>query len=185
MSDNGTKITVVTAPEPWVNAAPGAVAVYLAGQGQGALVERIATIPNLGEVVAYNPRRGFFPGRDPVAEHEQIEWEFLMLDRAHVYSVWIGAVGADQDLTMYELGRHLALRVRDGQTPFVAVGVEPGYRWERDVEVQVDLACGAVPGAWVGITRDLAAHARAVGLAVLAARVFGEQLRAKANGGRQ
>jgi hypothetical protein len=183
---NGTNVTVVTAPEPWVNAGPEAVSVFLAGGIQRCpwwqveVIDLLRGIPNLGEVVVYNPRRANFPIDDPSAAQAQIEWEFLMLDRAQVFSMWFPNADSDCPICMYELGRHLALRMRDRQGHLVALGVDPGYRRARDVEVQVALACGGHEE--VEIERSLLAHVRSIGLAVLAARHLGQSLRDRAQG---
>ena len=185
----GTEVRVVTAPDPWVNAGPGAVAVFLAGGIQNCslwqwdAIALLREIPHLGEVVVYNPRREDFPMGDPNAARQQIGWEFQMLERAHVFSMWFAASKVSDDpICMYEMGRHLALRLRDRQAHLVALGVEPGYRRERDVAIQVELACAEHPTEYVEVARSLPEHVRDIGLAVLAARAFGEALRDKGRG---
>jgi hypothetical protein len=181
MEPNGTEVRVVVAPWSWVNPEIDEVPVFLAGgitgcpEWQGQLVDRVQAIPNLGKIIVYNPRRPDFPIGDPAAARAQIEWEFLMLERAHVFSMWFCDAPSDQPICMYELGRHVALREDRGQAHMLAVGVEPGYRRAQDVEIQVELALGGADKCLLASTLD--DHARNVGLAVLAARQFARDLR--------
>lgn len=184
--DNGTRVRVVRAPDPWVNPDPGEVLVFLAGgivgcaDWQAAAAQQLALIPHLGAVLVYNPRRAApFAAGDEAAHAAQGAWEFQALDRAQVISVWFPAEGVCAG-SLYELGRHLALRVRDRQSHLLAVGVDPGYRYARKVAAQVALACGEAPGEDVVVSGTLAEHVQAVGLAVLGAREYAAALRARA-----
>jgi hypothetical protein len=182
---NGTVVRVVTAPEPWVNPAVDEVPVFLAGgitaceEWQPKVVDLVRAIPNLGGIIVYNPRRADFPIGDPGAARAQIEWEFLMLERAHVFSMWFSASPtSDQPICMYELGRHVALREDRRQAHLLAIGVEPGYRRAQDVEIQVGLAMGEAGGG-LCLAATLEEHARNIGLAVLGARKLAQDLREK------
>lgn len=182
---NGTQVRVVTAPEPWVNPAVDEVPVFLAGGITGCpwwqpeVVAELRRIPNLGEIIVYDPRRANFPIGDPAEARAQIEWEFQMLDRAHVFSMWFSSGESDQPICMYELGRHVALREAQDQVHLMAIGVDPGYRRARDVEIQVELATED-PTFEVQIASTLAEHARNIGLAVLLARQYARSLRERA-----
>lgn len=184
MEPNGTSVREVRAPWPWINPVIDEVPVFLAGgivEGdlwQPKAIELLQAIPNLGEIVVYNPRRPDFPIGDPKSAREQIEWEFLMLERAHVFSIWFCAMpGIVQPIALYELGRHVALREHENQSHLLAIGVEPGYQREQDVRIQLELAAGH--GEEFPIATTLEEHARGIGLAVLGARKFAQDLREK------
>jgi hypothetical protein len=184
MEPNGTSVREVRACWPWINPAIDEVPVFLAGgivgceEWQSKAIELLQAIPNLGEIIVYNPNRQDFPFGDPNAERAQIEWEFTMLDRAHVFSAWFSASPtSDQPILMYEVGRHVALREHEKQSHLLAIGVEPGYRREKDVEIQLELAMGE--DGTIPIARTLEQHARGIGLAVLGARKFAQDLREK------
>ncbi len=84
-----------------------------------------------------NPRRKDFPIGDPNASLEQITWEFNALEKADIFSMWFSNAESDQPICMYELGRHIALR--EDKMGAVVIGVEPGYRREQDVYIQIGL----------------------------------------------
>ena len=84
-----------------------------------------------------NPRRKDFPIGDPNASLEQITWEFNALEKADIFSMWFSNAESDQPICMYELGRHIALR--EDKMGTVVIGVEPGYRREQDVYIQIGL----------------------------------------------
>lgn len=89
----------------------------------------------------FNPRRRNFPIGDPDAAREQIAWEFHALHVADVFSMWFSDADSDQPICMYELGRYVA--IRESEIPrtleTVVIGVEPGYRREQDVRIQIEL----------------------------------------------
>ncbi len=91
--------------------------------------------PYVGTIL--NPRRKDFPIGDPNASLEQITWEFNALGKADIFSMWFSNAESDQPICMYELGRHIALRENEMGT--VVIGVEPGYRREQDVYIQIGL----------------------------------------------
>jgi hypothetical protein len=92
--------------------------------------------------------------------------------------MWFCNAPSDQPICMYELGRHVALREDRGQAHLMAIGVEPGYRREQDVRVQVAMALDAQDGCMIAGT--LEEHVRNIGLAVLGARKLAQDLREKA-----
>ena len=87
--------------------------------------------------IILNPRRKDFPISDPNAAQEQITWEFNSIERADIFSMWFSNAESDQPICMYELGRHIALR--EDKMGTVVIGVEPGYRREQDVYIQIGL----------------------------------------------
>ena len=88
--------------------------------------------------IAFNPRRKHFPINDPNASKEQIEWEFNALNRADVFSIWFSSGESVQPICMYELGRHLALRLSRNELDRVVIGVEKGYLRTQDVLIQTE-----------------------------------------------
>lgn len=143
-------IRVITAPEPLADDGPS---VFLAGGIVGCPEwqdEVIEMLKDAGTGVIYNPRRKNFPMDDPDAAQEQITWEFNALAKADVFSMWFCNADTDQPICMYELGRHLAMH----EPEFIAIGVEPGYRREQDVQIQTKLVCPSVT-----ISDNLKAHA--------------------------
>ncbi len=131
---------VFTAPEEIHNPI-GLPTVFLAGGIVKCEIWQQQVIDKLEDwdhAILLNPRRENYPWNDPAAEVEQITWEFDGLDTCDVFSMWFCASQSDQPVCMYELGRNLA---RQQVSPGVqtVIGVEPGYRRERDVEVQVSL----------------------------------------------
>jgi len=85
--------------------------------------------------VLLNPRRENFPIHDPSAAREQIKWEFHALNNCDIFSIWFSRGPSVQPICMYELGRHLALCGRNR----IVIDVEPGYKREQDVRIQVEL----------------------------------------------
>ncbi len=131
---------VITAPEEidLVNDFPR---VFLAGGIQKCppWQKEIIELLELWDGVILNPRRENFPINDAKAGEEQIEWEFHALNNAHVFSIWFCNADSDQPICMYELGRFLALKNHLRTLDTMVIGVEPGYRRELDVFVQVSL----------------------------------------------
>lgn len=101
-----------------------------------------------------NPRRDNFPIHDPNAAKEQIEWEFHALNNADVFSMWFSGADSVQPICMYELGRHIALRLHKLDT--VVIGIEDGYRRSLDVFIQLGLID---KGLSRRISNDIETHA--------------------------
>lgn len=95
--------------------------------------------------IVFNPRRENFPIDNPNASQEQIEWEFNMLEKMDIFSMYFCNADSDQPICMYELGRNI-VRMQN-RFPIdwkkrIVVGVEDGYRRKNDVLVQTALATG-------------------------------------------
>ena len=98
----------------------------------------IAMLTNYPGII-YNPRRKDFPMDDPNAAEEQITWEYNALNKANIFSMWFCAGKSDQPICMYELGRHVTRLDEHSFLDRVVIGVEPGYKREQDVRIQMDL----------------------------------------------
>lgn len=98
----------------------------------------IRLLGRYGDAILLNPRRKNFPIHDPEAAEEQITWEFHALNNCDIFSMWFSASESVQPICMYELGRHLALKSPDRMDRIV-IGIEPGYKRERDVRIQTGL----------------------------------------------
>jgi hypothetical protein len=81
----------------------------------------------------FNPRRENFPIDDPSAAHAQIEWEYEHLRIAEAVSFWFPKETLCP-IVLYELGSWSMVRKP------IFVGVEPGYKREQDVRIQLTLA---------------------------------------------
>lgn len=93
--------------------------------------------------VIFNPRRENFPIWDKSAAYAQIEWEYQMLEKCDVFSMYFSSGESDQPICMYELGRNiLRMQMRfpaDWQDRII-VSVEDGYYRIQDVLIQTELA---------------------------------------------
>ena len=95
------------------------------------------------EPIIFNPRRENFPIWDKSAAVQQIEWEYEMLERCDIFSMYFSSGDSDQPICMYELGRNiLRMQMRhpsDWQDRIV-ISVEDDYRRRQDVLIQTGLA---------------------------------------------
>lgn len=97
----------------------------------------------LSKLVVFNPRRKDFPIHDKSAAFQQIEWEYNMLEKCDIFSIYFSSGESDQPICMYELGRNI-LRMQmkypvDWQDRII-ISVEDGYRRKQDVLIQTGLA---------------------------------------------
>lgn len=98
---------------------------------------------DLSRLVIFNPRRSNFPINDPNVAEQQITWEFDHLEKCDIFSMYFCNSDSDQPICMYELGRNLLKIHRDWSDNWnsrIIVSVENGYRRQKDVEIQVNLA---------------------------------------------
>lgn len=140
---------VITAPELYVPQ-DYYVSCFLAGgitncpDWQGEVIKQLYGF-TLGsfEPVIFNPRRENFPIEDKSAAVQQIEWEYKMLERCDIFSMYFSSGDSDQPICMYELGRNiLRMQMRhpsDWQDRIV-ISVEDDYRRRQDVLIQTGLA---------------------------------------------
>lgn len=100
---------------------------------------------NLDNLVILNPRRAVFPMDNVDAAEEQIRWEFNMLERCDIFSMYFSSGESVQPICMYELGRNIARMVDKRPLSWrerIAVSVEYGYKRDKDVLIQTKLAVG-------------------------------------------
>lgn len=140
---------VITAPEFYIPQEHD-ITVFLAGgitncpDWQSKVIKDL-NVDNsyLESLVIFNPRRENFPIWDKSAAYAQIEWEYQMLERCNIFSMYFSSGESDQPICMYELGRNiLRMQMRfpaDWQDRIV-ISVEDGYIRTQDVLVQTELA---------------------------------------------
>lgn len=131
-----------TAPRPFTLGVQGLPSVFLAGGITNCPNWQDEVIKGLEgtDCIILNPRRENFPIDDPNASEEQITWEFHALNQCDIFSMWFSDAPSDQPICMYELGRQVALRqYKADYLHEIAVGVEPGYKREKDVFIQLNL----------------------------------------------
>lgn len=140
---------VITAPEFYIPQEHD-ITVFLAGgitncpDWQSKVIKDL-NVDNyyLESLVIFNPRRENFPIWDKSAAYAQIEWEYQMLERCNIFSMYFSSGESDQPICMYELGRNiLRMQMRfpaDWQDRIV-ISVEDDYIRKQDVLVQTELA---------------------------------------------
>ena len=95
------------------------------------------------EPVIFNPRRENFPIEDKSAAFQQIEWEYDMLEKCNIFSMYFSSGESDQPICMYELGRNILriqMRYPSDWEDRIIISVEDGYRRKQDVLIQTELA---------------------------------------------
>ena len=146
------KVNVVTAPEHRYFPKK-ALKVFLAGgickciQWQDMVIDRFGDeiqIDNstYDELYLLNPRRTDWI-EEPGTAERQIEWEFDMIERCDVFTMYFAGGESDQPICMYELGRNL-LRMRyEYPTTWkerIVITCNKDYKRLNDVITQVRLA---------------------------------------------
>lgn len=144
-------LKVVTAPER-VDFTPNSIKVFLAGginkcpMWQDRVIENFKVVEMESDVDIYliNPRRKNFPINDPSAAEEQIKWEFEMLEKCDIFSMYFANTQeSDQPICFYELGRNIERmkqKFPDDWMYRIVVTCETGFRRWQDVDIQTDLA---------------------------------------------
>lgn len=144
-------IKIVTAVEK-VDFTPNSIKVFLAGGiqkcplWQERVIENFKKSPMNSDVDIYliNPRRTNFPINDPNAANEQIEWEFEMLEKCDIFSMYFAnTLDSDQPICFYELGRNIErmkAKFPEDWNERIVVTCEKGFRRWKDVDVQTSLA---------------------------------------------
>ena len=144
-------LKVVTAPEI-VEFTPNSIKVFLAcgiqkcPMWQDMVIENFKVVEMESDVDLYliNPRRKNFPINDPSAAEEQIRWEFEMLEKCDIFSMYFAnTLESDQPICFYELGRNIErMKHRFPEDWFyrIVVTCELGFRRWKDVDIQTSLA---------------------------------------------
>ena len=94
-------------------------------------------------LVVFNPRRENFPIGDKTAAYTQIAWEFEMLEKCDIFSMYFSSGDSDQPICMYELGRNILrmqMRFPTDWQDRIVISAEDGYRRKQDVLIQTGLA---------------------------------------------
>ncbi len=142
---------IITAPEPYEDADD--IKVFLAGGITGCenwqsevldiisrKLENNMYFPN--NIVFFNPRREVFQVDNKNLTTEQIEWEFNMLQKADIFSMYFSAQQI-QPICLYELGRNLLnmkIRFPDTYLSRICITCPKEYERANDVYIQTSLA---------------------------------------------
>jgi len=140
---------VITAPEEYLKEGKE-TSVFLAGgitncsEWQKSIIDYFNKQSNTDNLVLFNPRRDTFDVGNPTAAMRQIIWEYKYIEKADIFSMYFdNSTTSDQPICMYELGRNIVRmqqRFPNDWEDRIIITVEPGYKREKDVEIQVDLA---------------------------------------------
>lgn len=98
--------------------------------------------PDFKDVYILNPRREDWL-EAPGAAERQIEWEFDMIERCDVFTMYFARGESDQPICMYELGRNIERmkeRFPESWQDRIIITCDSEYRRVNDVIVQTRLA---------------------------------------------
>jgi hypothetical protein len=104
------------------------------------------------DITIFNPRRKFYDMADKNIEREQITWEFNAINTAEIFSIWFQASESVQPISLYELGSNIHKKT----IYRTIIGIEPGYKRETDVRIQMELICPTLSDS---ISNTLESHA--------------------------
>ena len=141
---------VITAPE-YYEPFDKDISVFLAGgitncpDWQSLVIKTIKDDYSVisDSLVLFNPRRDNFPIHDKLAARQQIAWEFDMIEKCNVFSMYFSSGESDQPICMYELGRNILrmqMRYPSDWQDRIVISVEDDYRRKQDVLIQTGLA---------------------------------------------
>ena len=173
---------VITAPEKYYRH-NHEITCFLAGgitncpEWQKKVIEQLSKkLPiNTDKLVIFNPRRDDFPIGDKTAAYEQIEWEFGLLDRCDIFSMYFSSGNSDQPICMYELGRNIVRmqnRFPSDWENRIIISVEDGYRRKQDVLIQTSLATRDSVSVNTQVSNDMS-------ISYHAEMIYGEYMRLK------
>ena len=141
---------VITAVEELTNDDMNKVKIFLAGgitNCRNWQQEVIKGIQNkyidTEDMIIINPRRENFPIGDKSESVRQIDWEFRMLERCDIFTMYFCSGESDQPICMYELGRNIIrmqTRFPSNWEQRIVVSSEYKYKRKTDVNIQVCLA---------------------------------------------
>ena len=142
---------VITAPEEYIKE-DGDICVFLAGgitncpEWQKDIIKELEKHDRCKDsdktLVLFNPRRDDFSNMTEKDIDEQIEWEFNMLEKMDIFSMYF-CKDQLQPICLYELGRYIPRmqqRFPEDWASRIAISIEEGYPRRKDVEVQAKLA---------------------------------------------
>ena len=138
---------IVTAPEHKYFP-QGSIKVFLAGgickceNWQKYIIDNM--LPSFLEKNVYllNPRRDNFVMVEG-EETRQIEWEFDMIERCDIFTMYFAGGESDQPICMYELGRNIERmkqKYPDSWARRIIITCDKNYRRLNDVIIQTRLA---------------------------------------------
>lgn len=122
--------------------------------------------PTYDELYLLNPRRvGWI--ETPGASERQIEWEFDMIERSDVFTMYFAGGDSLQPICMYELGRNI-LRMQDKYPKTwkdrIIITCDKNYKRLNDVIVQTRLATDGIINVTVveGAEESINKHAEKI-----------------------
>ena len=89
-----------------------------------------------------NPRRADWLNK-PGEDVKQIEWEFDMIERCDLFTMYFAGGESDQPICMYELGRNIEMmkqRFPNDWKDRIVITCDASYKRLRDVQIQTRLA---------------------------------------------
>ena len=147
-------MNIVTAPEHRYFH-PGGLKIFLAGGIQKCIKWQQVIIDlfienddvqdlnaTYNDIYLLNPRRADWTDKEGEVIR-QIEWEFDMLEKCDVFTMYFAGGESDQPICMYELGRNIErikTRFPDTWKQRIFITCDSSYKRLNDVLVQVDLA---------------------------------------------
>lgn len=157
---------VITAPEE-LNLKENEILCFLAGgisgceNWQDKVISILNSYTDTDNLVLANPRRKEFDITDPTASEKQIQWEFYMLEKADIFSMYFDNSNSVQPICFYELGRNLCKIKNNAIFPSyenrIVVSVREGFSRTNDVVIQTKLALS--DDSIVNIVQDIKTHA--------------------------
>lgn len=147
-------IEIITAPEHKY-LYPSAVKVFLAGgiqkcpEWQNTIIDNLkddfdlnAVVFHKKDLVVINPRREEWLN-EPDAALKQIEWEFDMIEKCDIFTMYFSSGESDQPICMYELGRNLERMKQKFPHDWwerIIITCDANYKRVNDVVIQTALA---------------------------------------------
>ena len=127
------------------------VKVFLAGgisnceDWQSKVAEELQNEPD--DLILIDPRSDKFDRDDDKAEIRQISWEFKMLEKCDIFSMYFCGSESVQPICMYELGRNIVRMQNrfptvDEWGHRIIITADPNYKRYKDVFIQGNLATG-------------------------------------------
>ena len=104
--------------------------------------ETISLSPDFNDLYILNPRRVDWID-EPGAAERQIEWEFDMIERCDMFTMYFAGGESDQPICMYELGRNIEkmkTKFPDSWWERIVITCDSSYKRLNDVIVQTRLA---------------------------------------------
>ena len=98
---------------------------------------------DMNNIYILNPRRAEWLPDD--SADEQVEWEFDMIERCDIFTMYFAGGVSDQPICMYELGRNIErmkAKFPDSWWNRIVIACDDRYKRTFDVKKQVWLATG-------------------------------------------